>query len=218
MQTGPVLARRQRPRRAPHGRHGIARDQQLRDRHGPPDRSRPEHLRQQQNQCAADDEPPRGGDKKRSARLEDGRPSPCPQRRKYTRWARCRMPPESICGRPRAHCPRADPWSSSSKKKKAGQGTDISVCALSGCRFSEQLALQRTRVLCQKEDGLSSGKMAYSMPCCLHQMSMTVSTGRSLTRRTCRRTGWPRMETLFFFLRSCMACAATSSGPYHLST
>lgn len=41
MQTGPVLARRQRPRRAPHGRRGIARNQQLRDRHGPPDCSRP---------------------------------------------------------------------------------------------------------------------------------------------------------------------------------
>lgn len=72
MQTGPVLARRQRPRRAPHGRRGTARDQQLRDRHGPPDRGRPKHGCQQQNQRAADDEPPRDGDEKRSARLEDG--------------------------------------------------------------------------------------------------------------------------------------------------
>lgn len=72
MQTGPVLARRQRPRRAPHGRRGTARDQPLRDRHGPPDRGRPKHGRQQQNQRAADDEPPRDGNEKRSARLEDG--------------------------------------------------------------------------------------------------------------------------------------------------
>ena len=50
------------------------------------------------------------------------------------------------------------------KEKKAGQGTDISVCALSGCRFSEQLALQRTRVLCQKEDGLSSDAGQKTVP------------------------------------------------------
>ena len=29
----------------------------------------------------------------------------------------------------------------------------------------------------------------YSMPCCLHQMSMTRFTGKNFTRRTCRLTG-----------------------------
>ena len=168
MQTGSVLARRQRP----------------------PDRGRPERRRRQQDQRAAE------------------------SRRKIFAVNCTNVPLEQV------HCYL------SSANKKAGQGTDISVCALSGCRFSEQLALRRTTVLCQSSRRLTSGakqklhlpRSVYSIPCCLHQMSITVSTGRSLTRRTCRRTGCPRMETLFFFLRSFMACAATSSGPYHLST
>ena len=65
---------------------------------------------------------------------------------------------------------------------------------------------------------VSSPRYRHWIPCCLHQISITSFTGRNFTRRTWRRTGWPRMDTVFFFFKSFMACSATSSGPYQRST
>lgn len=58
----------------------------------------------------------------------------------------------------------------------------------------------------------------YSMPCWRHQIAMTHRTGSSLTSRTWRRTGAPKMETVFFRRRSRRVWAATASGVYQRST
>lgn len=58
----------------------------------------------------------------------------------------------------------------------------------------------------------------HSIPCWRHQMFMTSFTGRNLTRRTCLRTGCPRIDTTLRRFRSFIAWAATCCGVYHLST